>query len=403
MRYTTGMSIVRHWHTITLILIFAAVTALLINAEPATATTVLSRAAGILAALTLLILVYIVARGLVGEVWALLPVIMLGFAPPFLAAGTQGIPDIAPTLALLAALWTFAHFIEHPSRQGLVVAGAIFGLTLLAHPLGFIIAGAHVALAFAALTTSIAVDWSATGPEMRRHRFLIRAMRYIRATLTVLLIGLAIVYIFYFVAGNTTPSENAPLFIAWLMDNAALRPFGAYLLSIAQYTNGLPPFSWNFPLTFALTLPLSLLGLFAIALWSAISGLFGSVVESIAMKTPLLLNHIATNPVGFALQLGTALVLATGFRAASGDDALLLALPFLAILSAGAIKRWFVVVDELLARNALLRVLLFAQNIWSVSLKALALAAFIIALILTTLIAAPTFASYANVIGLLLR
>lgn len=81
----------------------------------------------------------------------------------------------------------------------------------------------------------------------------------------------------------------------------------------------------------------------------------------------------------------------------------MLALPFLTLLSAGAVKRWFVVVDEALMRNALLRVLLLAQNIWSVSLKALALALLVAAVIITAIIAAPKFTSYTNVIGLLVR
>lgn len=393
----------RHWHTIALTLILASVTALLINAEPAAATTVLSRGTGTLAALALLILVYIIARGLVGEAWAMLPVMMLGFAPLFLAYSSQGVPGVAPALAFLAAVWTFAHFVEHPSRLGLIIAGITFGLLLLTHPLGFIVAGAHIALAFAALTTSIAVDWSATGPEMRRHRFLIRAMRYARGTFVVLCIGLTLAYLFYAVIGDATPApEDAPLIIAWLMDNAALRPLGAYFLSVTQYIGGLPPFNWNFPLAFALALPLPLLGLFAIALWSAITDAFGNALESIVAKTPLLLNYIATNPVGLALQLGAAFILIAGFRAASGNDALMLTLPFLTLLSASAVKRWFVVVDEALMRNALLRMLLLAQNIWSVSLKALALALLLMATIITAIIAAPEFSTYTNLIGALL-
>lgn len=398
------MSIVRHWHTITLTLILAAVTALLISAEPAAATTVLSRAAGTLAALALPILVYVIARGLIGDTWAFLPVTMLGFTPSFLVYGSDGMMGVAPALALLAAIWTFANFVTHPSRQGLIVSGVTFGAAILAHPLGFMIAGAHIALAFAALLTSIAIDWGAIDPEMRRHRFLLRAMRYARGTLAVLGIGLVFAYLFYAAAGSVTPiAEDTPLIIAWLMDNAALRPLGAYFLSVAQYIETLPLLNWNLPLAFARTLPLPLIGLFAIALWSAITGMFGSIIESMVTKTPLLLNHIATNTTGFALQLGMALILAAGFRAASGDDALMLALPFLTLLAAGAIKRWFVVVDEALMRNALLRVLLLTQNIWSISLKAFVLVLLVAAVIITAIIAAPEYTSYTNAIGLLVR
>lgn len=400
MKYTH----MRYWHTITLALILAAVAALLINAEPATATSAFSRGTGTLAALALLILIYVIARGLIGEAWALLPVIMLGFAPLFLAYGSQGVPGATPTLAFLAAIWTFAHFVEHPSRLGLIIAGITFGAALLAHPLGFMIAEVHIALAFAALLTSIAVDWNATGPEMRRHRFLIRAMRYARGTFVVLCIGLALAYLFYAVTGNATPiAEDAPLIIAWLMDNAALSPLGTYILNVTQYIQELPLINWNLPLNFALALPLPLLGLFAIALWSAITGIFGGIIENVVAKTPLLLNHIATNTTGFALQLGTATILAFSLRARDGNEALMLALPFLTLLSASAIKRWFAVVDEILMRNTLLRVLILAQNIWSISLKALTLALLVAAVIIAAVIAAPEFASYTNAIGRAVR
>ncbi|GEM_PF-6866685 len=386
----------RHWHTITLVLILISVGLLLTNAGPVTP----MRALGIVAALALLGLVFIIARGLIGDIWALLPVVMLGFAPPFLAYGSHELAGISAALAILTAIWTFAHFVQHPSRLGLIIAGVAFGAALLAHPLGFMTGVINVALAFAALITSIAVDWKNSAPEMRRHRFLIRAMRYARGTCAVLGIGLILVYLFYAAAvPETLTVEDTPLIISWLEGNAVLYPFGAYLLRIVQYIRTLPTLNAHVGTAFALTLPLPSLGLFAIALWSGLSGMLRAAFEDVIAKEPLLVNHIATNPVGFALQLGTATYLTLGLFAPNGKDALMLILPPLTILAAGAIKQWFIVIDGDLARNSLLRVLVLAQNIGSISIKALALAVLLLAAIITVFISAPNFSAYMNVIG----
>ncbi|MDO8584589.1 MAG: hypothetical protein Q7R85_00515 [bacterium] len=385
----------RHWHTITLVFILASVGLLLANAGPITPMRVL----GISAALALLGLVFIIARGLIGDIWALLPVVMLGFAPPFLAYGSDGLPGISAALALLTAIWTFAYFVQHPSRSGLIIAGFAFGGALLVHPMGFMTGAINVTLAFAALMTSIAVDWKDVAPEMRRHRFIIRAMRYARGTSVVLGIGIALAYLFYAAAPAMPTAEDTPLIIAWIGENAALRPFGAYLLHIVQYIQTLPALNAHIGTAFALTLPLPLLGLFVIALWSGISGMLRAAFEDIIAKEPMLINHIATNPVGFALQLSTATYLAVGLADPNSRGALMLILPPLTILAAGAIKRWFIIIDEELLRNSLLRVLVLAQNIGSISIKALVLAMLLLTAIITALISAPNFSAYTNVIG----
>lgn len=389
------MSIARHWHNIILVLILTSVALLLASAGPMTA----SRAIGILEALALLTLVFMIARGLVGDIWALLPVAILGFAPAFLSYGSEGLPGVSAALALLAAIWTFARFAQHPSRQGLVIAGFAFGAALLAHPLGFIIGAVLITLTFAALVTSINIDWANTAPEMRRHRFIIRAMRYARGTLVVLCIGLALAYLFYASAAQIPPTEDTPIFIAWLGGNPALYPFGTYLANINQYIRTFPAWNAQLGTAFALTLPLPLLGLLAIALWSGLGGIFRATFEDITTKEPVLINHIATNPVGFALQLYAAVFIVLGLRAPDARDALIIVLPPLIILAAGTMKRWFIVIDETLARNALLRILILAQSIGSVSIKGLTIAALLLATIIAGIISAPDFSAYTNLIG----
>ncbi|MBI3114353.1 MAG: hypothetical protein HYZ07_00145 [Candidatus Harrisonbacteria bacterium] len=203
--------------------------------------------------------------------------------------------------------------------------------------------------------------------------------------------------------GLTSPIEDTSLLVGWLTQNKALAPLGSYLGNVARYAETLPSPNLAAFKTFATRLPLPLLALFIIAAGAAAARAAQSAVLDIIGRTPVLTNYIATNVTGFTLQLFAALFIIVGVASAGdGTQALLLFLPPLSILAGNALKNWFGKLDDAFIRNAVIRVLVFANNLASMSVKALVLAGLLIWHAATALIATPNFAAYKNLIGAIL-
>ncbi len=386
-----------YWHYIALIFILVSVATLTRGASP------LSVAAG----MALLILVYAVAAGLYGKTWALLPVIMFGFAPPFLGTTIAAPEKILTSLALLLAVAAFGWFMDEPEQWRLIGAGVALGLALIAHPLAILLVPLYTGIALAALITRIGVEWEDTAPHDRRRRFTIRTLHDVRAIAAIFALGIAVAYAAYISPiGLIRPIgliDDAPMIVGWLTQNKALAPLGSYLGNVARYAETLPSPNLAAFKTFATRLPLPLLALFIIAAGAAAARAAQSAVLDIIGRTPVLTNYIATNVTGFTLQLFAALFIIVGVASAGdGTQALLLFLPPLSILAGNALKNWFGKLDDAFIRNAVIRVLVFANNLASMSVKALVLAGLLIWHAATALIAAPNFAAYKNLIGAIL-
>ncbi|MBI2075328.1 MAG: hypothetical protein HYT82_01515, partial [Candidatus Harrisonbacteria bacterium] len=386
-----------YWHYIALIFILVSVATLTRGASP------LSVAAG----MALLILVYAVAAGLYGKTWALLPVIMFGFAPPFLGTTIAAPEKILTSLALLLAVAAFEWFMDEPEQWRLIGAGVALGLALIAHPLAILLVPLYTGIALAALITRIGVEWEDTAPHDRRRRFTIRTLHDVRAIAAIFALGIAVAYAAYISPiGLIRPIgliDDAPMIVGWLTQNKALAPLGSYLGNVARYAETLPSPNLAAFKTFATRLPLPLLALFIIAAGAAAARAAQSAVLDIIGRTPVLTNYIATNVTGFTLQLFAALFIIVGVASAGdGTRVLLLFLPPLSILAGNALKNWFGKLDDAFIRNAVIRVLVFANNLASMSVKALVLAGLLIWHAATALIAAPNFAAYKNLIGAIL-
>ncbi|MBI2604028.1 MAG: hypothetical protein HYW56_00620 [Candidatus Harrisonbacteria bacterium] len=332
---------------------------------------------------------------------------MFGFAPPFLGTTIAAPEKILTSLALLLAVAAFGWFMDEPEQWRLIGAGVALGLALIAHPLAILLVPLYTGIALAALITRIGVEWEDTAPHDRRRRFTIRTLHYVRAIAAIFALGIAVVYAaFISPIGLIRPIgliDDAPMIVGWLTQNKALAPLGSYLGNVARYAETLPSPNLAALKTFATRLPLPLLALFIIAAGAAAARAAQSAVLDIIGRTPVLTNYIATNVTGFTLQLFAALFIIVGVASAGdGTQALLLFLPPLSILAGNALKNWFGKLDDAFIRNAVIRVLVFANNLASMSVKALVLAGLLIWHAATALIAAPNFAAYKNLIGAIL-
>lgn len=90
-----------------------------------------SRLVPMLLLLVLIGFTYFWASELIGKWWGLLPAVLMAFSPNFLAHGHYVTTDIGATLGILIAGYYFLKAVYDPSRKNLMIAGLTFGLAQL--------------------------------------------------------------------------------------------------------------------------------------------------------------------------------------------------------------------------------------------------------------------------------
>jgi hypothetical protein len=85
----------------------------------------------ILLTLLLVVLVYLWSKKLLGPIWALLPALFIGLSPNFLAHGHYVTTDLAAALGFFIAIWAYIRYLTSPNRKRFWIAGIIFGVAQL--------------------------------------------------------------------------------------------------------------------------------------------------------------------------------------------------------------------------------------------------------------------------------
>jgi 4-amino-4-deoxy-L-arabinose transferase-like glycosyltransferase len=85
----------------------------------------------ILLTILLIVLIYLFARRLIGNWWALLPAFLIAFDPTVLAHGHYVTTDVGATFGVLLSLFFFTRYIEAPSTKNLWLAGLSFGIAMI--------------------------------------------------------------------------------------------------------------------------------------------------------------------------------------------------------------------------------------------------------------------------------
>lgn len=295
-----------------------------------------------LVSLTTLIL-YFWSADLIGRSWALLPAFLFAFSPLVLRAASSVDARTIETLALLAALFAFLHFLLHPQRRHLIAAIFILGIAAFASDHSIFLIPHFILLTLVFYLASVGRDWQITPPPARGKRFGIRALRYFRA-LFVILIGGHIIAAVAFLALGIAPSDIGRAFVTRL---ARIKPpsFPAEILGQ----------------------PFPFLVLFAIAALMALWRTIISFFKSLFSREPLFLDYLGTHFTEFALLVFAALVLAFGAP-------LLPALPSLAILVASSIRNT-IRIRHSKGSPLLLKLVIVYRELFGISVKSLVLAA----------------------------
>jgi hypothetical protein len=182
-------------------------------------------------ALTIILgmVIYFWARELFGAGWALLPLALFSFSPNFVAHGKLVTTDIAATLGVILALYTFNRYLASPTRKNFFIADLSLGIGLLLKFTVTLIVPILGILAFL---------------KMLKEKNLVWIMRY----LGIGVMALLIVWFVYAWHVWNYPQERqlrdarhiltsygiAPLknFDFWLINQPILRPLGQYLLGL---------------------------------------------------------------------------------------------------------------------------------------------------------------------------
>ncbi|MDP3991647.1 MAG: glycosyltransferase family 39 protein [Candidatus Colwellbacteria bacterium] len=205
--------------------------------------------------LILIAFVYFWSRELLGPKWAFLPTIFTAFSPTILAHGHYVTTDIGAALGVIVALYFFVRYLTKHSRRNLIFAGLAFGFAQL---LKF-----SAVLLIPYLLILAAIFWGISNHQNLRGGFgklTASAWRIFRSVILVFLIGLFLIYPFYFITtlnyppdrqlrdtdftlssfadGPPAPGEIcAPMrcvaeFNIWMADKPLLRPMAQYMLGI---------------------------------------------------------------------------------------------------------------------------------------------------------------------------
>jgi hypothetical protein len=398
--------------------------------------------------LLVIIFIYLLARGLMGNWWALLPAALFGLSPTVLAHGHYVTTDIGAAFGVLFSTYYFLKFVESPSRKHLWYAGLSFGVAQVTKFSTPFLVPLFIFLAFVLWLRNIILEWPQTDRSRRIKVFFMRGVRWLWRLILIFVIGYAfIVYPLYFLftvnypvtkqvsdtqfilgsfANGPTPAGAhcsgmrclADLDI-WMAKSPVLRPAAEYMLGILMVfqrsSGGNTIYFWGhvagaggwtyFPLLFVLkeTIPTLIIVFAALAL--AVWWMIRRNPRDGRRRSQRISDYLGVNLTEFAM--ASFIILYWGYSMQSplniGFRHLMPTLPFIYILAAGVWKKWVTKVNWPAGNAALTSVAgmaaSFARSLVSTSIKYIILIALLFWLLLETLFAAPHFLSYFNEFG----
>ncbi len=347
-----------------------------------------SRIGPILLTLILIIFIYIWAKELMGRWWALLPTSLFAFSPNVLAHGHYVTTDVGAALGIFAAIYYFVKFLFEPSQKHLIFAGLAFGIAQLIKFSAVLLIPFFIFLIFTFYIWKTKIDWSSTAPDSRLRRFSIRAFRYLKTLIIIFIIGYALVYAVYFLFTVNYPIEKqvgdtkfiltsfadgpapsgkicdlqhnklrclADINIV-LSENRFTRPLAEYLLGVLMviqrsaggntgyFLGEVSASGWwyYFPVVFALKEPIPSLILIFIAF---VLGVW-RIIKSLKPKTYNLkpiTDYLGTHFAEFSMISFVIFYWLYSIKSPLniGVRHILPTMPFIYILTAGSLKKWF--------------------------------------------------------------
>lgn len=398
----------------------------------------------ILITLLVLLFIYLLARGIMGNWWALLPAALFALDPTVLAQGHYVTTDLGAAFGVIFATYYFLKFVESPSTKHLWFAGLSFGVAQITKFSAPFLVPLFVFLTFVLWLRNIIVEHGTMERSRRFKIFLTRGLRWIWRLILVFAIGYVfIVYPIYFLftanypiakqvsdaqfilgsfANGPTPAGThcagirclADLDI-WMAKSPVLRPLAEYMLGILMVFQrsaggntiyflgevrgaGGPAY---FPLLFLLKEPVPTLIIVLAALILATWWMIRRDPRDGRRRGQRILDYLGVNFPEFSM--ASFIVLYWGYSMQSplniGLRHLMPTIPFVYILAAGVWKKWVTRINFPGGELTIALIGAAAKSFARGSIKYLFLVVLILWLFLETLFAAPYFLSYFNEFG----
>lgn len=325
----------------------------------------------ILLTLLTIVLIYFMARELLGPWWALVPTFLFGMSPSVLAHGHYVTTDIGAAFGVLLGTWAFLTFLLRPSPKRLALAGLALGVaeltkfsTALLIPFLFLIT-----LIFFVAETARATKSSPGLAKLALYAK--RGWYYLRSYVLVLAIAAAAIYAVYFVvtlhyppARQITDTQTilqsySPKILVdidlFLAKSPVLRPLGHYMLGVLMvlsrsaggntgYFLGMVSNTgwwYYFPVVFALKEPLPSLLLLIIASAFTIASIVRNARKDSSIKRTFG-DYLGTHFPEFSMLLFIVIYVGYSMRSTLniGFRHLFPILPFLYILMTCGLRNW---------------------------------------------------------------
>ncbi len=403
-----------------------------------------ARVMPILVTILTIILVYFLARRLLGKLWALLPTFLFALDPSVLAHGHYVTTDVGAAFGVVLSLFFFVKYIDEPSTKHLWYAGLAFGVAQITKFSTPLLAPLFIFLFIVLWLRDLAAQWRVTDASRRAKTFFLKLCHYAWRCILIFAIGYVfIVYPVYFLFTSGEPmtrqaADTATLLTSfatgptpagqmchgmrcladadiWMAGNRVFRPVAQYMLGVLmvlQRSDGgntiyflghvVQSGGWiYFPTLFLLkepipTLIIVLFGLGLAAWWTIKRSL---PPGGIGIKDRII-TYLTLHFTEFSL--AAFVVLYWGYSMHSplniGIRHLMPTIPLIFILAAVVWKKWIMQIDfgaALAAENFGT----LARSFLSSLTKYVFLVLLLAWLTLETLFTAPHFLSYFNEIG----
>ncbi|HUC31142.1 MAG TPA: glycosyltransferase family 39 protein [Candidatus Paceibacterota bacterium] len=409
-----------------------------------------------------IILVYFLARRLMGKLWALLPTFLFALDPTVLAQGHYVTTDLGAAFGVILATYFFLKYVDAPTTKYLWYAGFTFGVAQLTKFSTPLLVPFFIFLVLVLWLRDLAAQWRVTDASRRLKTFFARLCRSAWKLILIFAIGYAIVvYPVYFLftsgypiqkqvsdttallgsfAGGPTPAGEVCQGMRcvadadiWMAKNTVTRPIAEYTLGVlmalqrvdggntiyflgAVRGNG----GWiYFPVLFLLKEPIPTLIIVFLALALALWWMIKRTLKNKSGGGPTIgrrmLDYLTDHFGEFSL--ASFIVLYWGYSMHSplniGIRHILPTIPFIFILACGVWKKWIMQLNfpaggvfgaagstGLLMPNGMMdSFAAITRSFFFSIIKYLFLVLLLAWLLLETLFAAPYFLSYFNEIG----
>jgi hypothetical protein len=392
-----------------------------------------------------IILIYFLARRLMGKLWALLPAFLFGLDPNVLAQGHYVTTDVGAAFGCVLAIYFFLRYVESPSTKNLWYAGITFGIAELTKFSTPLLIPLFIFLMLALWWRNLASQWSTTDLSRRKRIFFKRLWRY--AWKLILIFGIGYVVIVYpayflFTAGypiQKQASDTVTILVSfatgptpaghlctgmrcladadiWMSKSVVLRPYAQYLLGILmdlQRVDGGNTIyflgqvrgtgGWiYFPVLFLIKEPIPTLLIVFIGLFLALWWMIKKSLRPGPGIKQRMIDYLTVNFAEFSM--ASFVVLYWGYSLHSplniGFRHLMPTLPFIFILAAGVWKKWILRIQlpngNMMLTSIMDSIMAMTRSFALSIQKYIVLMLLLLWLLFETFAAAPYFLSYFN-------